>query len=167
MTLKANVLARISAEKTNGDALWTPRQQKALALTDGTGIGQADRVYEAEHTIASGANLDLDLAGGVLDRFGATITFAEIVALQVINEAEDGTQNVTDITIGGGSNPFDGFWGTAGDQIVLPPGGYCQVGCSGASGIGAVVAATGDVLRIANAAGAPAKVQVMILGRSA
>jgi hypothetical protein len=167
MTVKAKVFARIEAEQTNGDASWTPLQQKAIALANGTGVGQCDRVYARELTIASAANTDLDLAGGLTDDLGNALTFAELVAIQIINEAEDGTANTTAITVGGGTNPFDGFWGTAGDQIVLNPGDGFMVWGQGASGIGAVVASTGDILRIANASGATAKVQVMILGRSA
>lgn len=167
MTVKAKIFARIEAEQTSGDASWTPVLAKAVALANGTGAGQVDLVYAAERTIASGANLDLDLAGGLDDGLGNTLTFAELVAICIVNQAEDGTVNTTAITVGGGSNPFDGFWGTAGDQVVLNPGDGFMVWGSGAAGIGAVVASTGDILRIANAAGASAKVQVMILGRSA
>lgn len=167
MTVKAKIFARIEAEQVSGDAAWTPMQAKAMALVNGTGVGQCDLVYARELTISSASNSDLDLAGGVDDGLGNTLTFAELVAVMVINEAEDGTANTTDVTVGGGSNPFDGFWGTAGDQVVLPPGGVFLVAGQGAAGIGAVVASTGDILRIGNGSGASAKVQVMILGRSA
>ena len=167
MTVKAKVFARIEAEQTSGDASWTPMQAKALSLAHGTGVGQCDLVYAREHEIASAGTLSLDLAGALEDGLGGAVVFAELVALQIINQAEDGTVNTTVITVGGGSNPFDGFWGTAGDQIVLNPGdGFLIVG-SGAAGIGAVAAGTGDILQIANASGAAAKVQVTILGRSA
>lgn len=167
MTVSARLLTRVEATQTDGDASWTPLLQKAVALANGTGAGQVDLVYAKEETIASATNLDLDLAGGLEDGLGNTLTFAELVAIAIINQAEDGTANTTVITVGGGSNPFDGFWGTAGDQVVLNPGDGFMVWGSGAAGIGAVVASTGDILRIANASGATAKVQVMILGRSA
>jgi hypothetical protein len=167
MTVTAKVFARIEATQTDGDAHWTPLHHKALALAHGTGAGQCDLIYAQEHTIASAANLDLDLSGTLEDALGNAVVFAELVALQIINEAEDGTANTTVITVGGGSNPFDGFWGTAGDQIVLNPGDGFLIFGSSAPGIGAVTADTGDILRIANASGASAKVQVMILGRSA
>lgn len=167
MTVKAKVFARIEAEQVSGAASWTPMQQKALSLAHGTGVGQFDLLYAREHTINGASNLDLDLSGSLEDGLGGAVVFAELVALQIINEAEDGTVNTTAITVGGGSNPFDGFWGTAGDQIVLNPGDGFLIHGSGAAGIGAVAAGTADILRIANASGAPAKVQVMILGRSA
>jgi hypothetical protein len=167
MTVKAKAMIRLSAEKTSGDASWTPLQEKAINLVNGTGIGQCDLVYAAELTIASASNQDLDLAGSLLNGLGQAQVFAELVALCVINEAENGTPNTTVVTVGGGTNPFDGFWGTAGDQIVLNPGDFFLIGGQSAAGIGAVVASTGDILRIANASGASAKVQVMILGRSA
>lgn len=167
MTVKAKVFARIEADQTSGDASWTPMQAKALSLAHGTGVGQCDLVYAREHEIASAGTLSLDLAGALEDGLGGTVIFAELVALQIINQAEDGTANTTVITVGGGSNPFDGFWGTAGDQIVLNPGDGFLIFGSGAGGIGAVAAGTGDILQIANASGAAAKVQVTILGRSA
>jgi hypothetical protein len=167
MTLTAKVFTRIEVTQAEGDASWTPIHQKALTLAEGTGVGQFDLVYAAEHTIASASNLDLDLAGALEDGLGGAVVFAELVALQIINEAEDGTVNTTAITVGGGSNPFDGFWGTAGDQIVLNPSDMFLIAGRGAAGIGAVTADTADILRIANASGAAAKVQVMILGRSA
>lgn len=167
MSVKARMFARIEAEQSTGDAAWSPTTQAVMALVAGTGIGQVDRVYSREHAIASGAALDLDLAGSLTDGLGNVVAFAELVGVLIINRGEDGSVNSTDVTVGGGTNPFDGFWGTAGDQVVLPPGGFLMVGADGAAGIGAVVAATGDILRIANASGAVAKVQVMILGRSA
>lgn len=167
MARSAKVLMRVCAEQSSGDVQWTPLLQKALTLIEGTGVGQIDRIHVAEYTIASGANADLDLAGGVTDKLGNTITFAELVAVAILSEAEDGTANTTNVTVGGGTNPFVGFWGTSGDQIVLTPGRMMLVAGDSAAGIGAVVASTGDILRLANAAGATAKVQVAILGRSA
>lgn len=171
MTIKANVLARLSAEQTGTNALGAARHApmvaKALTLLDGTGVDQVDRVYARQHVIASAGTLDLDLAGGVIDDLGNTVTFAELVAILIVNEAADGTVNTTAVTVGGGSNPFVGFWGAAGDQIVLQPGQMFQTACGSAAGIGTVVPATGDILRLSNASGAAATVQIIILGRSA
>lgn len=167
MTVSAKIIAQVSAEQVEGDARWTPLFRKAISLLDGTGAGQADLVYAREHEIASAANLDLDLAGALEDGLGGAVVFAELVAMLIINEAEDGTQNTTTVTVGAGSNPFDGFWGTAGDQIALTPGMVMLVAGAGAAGIGAVGAGTADILRLANSSGAAAKVQVVLIGRSA
>lgn len=167
MTLTAKISARIEVTQTEGAARWTPMHQKAISLAEGTGAGQFDLVYAREHEIASATNLDLDLAGALEDGLGGAVVFAELVAMLIINEAEDGTANTTTVTVGAGSNPFDGFWGTAGDQIALTPGMVMLVAGAGAAGIGAVGAGTADILRLANSSGAAAKVQVVLIGRSA
>ena len=92
---------------------------------------------------------------------------SEIVAIAIVNAAADGTANTTALTIGGGTNPFAGIWGTAGDQIVIPPGGMFLIAAAGAAGLGTAGAGASDILRVANASGAAADYQIVIIGRSA
>ncbi len=171
MTVSANVVMRVTAQQVGDNDLGAPQfapvLAAAMALVDGTGAGQVDLVYAKERTVASGANDDLDLAGGLTDAFGAAITFAEIVAIAIFNKQPDGTANTTTLTIGGGSNPWLGLVGASGDLIRLPAGGVLLMACDTAAGLGAVTASTADILRIANAAGAGNTYQIVILGRSA
>ncbi len=142
--------------------------RKILTLTDGTVADAADLLFIDERTVASATNDDLDLAGSLSDAFGNTLTFAEIVAILVINGPITGSANTTDLTIGAGSNPFVGFLGGTTPTIgPIGPSGVVFIACPDAGGIGAVTASTADILRIANSSGASATYQIAILGRSA
>lgn len=171
MTLSATLRVRLDATKTGPNEFtdtFSPTLKKVQALANGTGANQADLLFVDERTVGDGANDDLDLAGVLSDAHGQTITFAEIVGLIVVNEAIDGTANTTDLTIGGGSNPFVGFLGGTTPTIgPIKPGGCFALFAGDAAGIGAVTASTADILRISNSAGASATYQIAILGRSA
>lgn len=149
---------------------WKGVIEAALAFASGTGAGQFDLAYVAERTVADGADDDLDLAGSLTDAFGNTITAAELVLVAVINKPKTPTDdpNTTDLTIGGGSNPFVGFLGGTTPTIgPIKPGGIFLLAASDAAGIGTVTASTADILRITNSAGAAATYQIAILARSA
>jgi hypothetical protein len=171
MTLTAKVQLRVEATQLGANGLasqkFTPVVSAALALANGTGVNQADLVYAEERAVASATNDDIDLRGVLADAFGATLNIAEIVAIAIVNAAADGTANTTALTIGGGTNPFAGIWGTAGDQIVIPPGGMFLIAAAGAAGLGTAGAGASDILRVANASGAAADYQIVIIGRSA
>lgn len=86
----------------------------------------------------------------------------------VINAPRDGAANVSNLTIGGGTNPFTGFLGGTTPTVgPIGPGGFFFIGCPSATGVGAVTAGSADVLRIANGAGGTAVYQLAILARSA
>ena len=170
MAVTATFTAKLSAEHTGPNTFsdeFDPALSKILRLTDGTAANQADLLYAAERSVGSGANDDLDLSGGLTDAFGATITMVEVVGIVIINEAANGTANTTDLTIGAGSNPFVGFLGATDTIGPIKPGGTFMLFAGDAAGIGTVTAGTGDILRIANSAGATANYQIAILGRSA
>eukprot|EP00918_Siedleckia_nematoides_P061736 GHVU01134771.1.p1 GENE.GHVU01134771.1~~GHVU01134771.1.p1 ORF type:complete len:172 (-),score=22.15 GHVU01134771.1:298-813(-) len=171
MTVSATFTASLSATETGGNSYtdrFTPLVQKVQKLTDGTTANKADILYANERTVTTGANDDIDLAGVLTDAFGSTITAAEVVGLIVINQQQDGTANTTDLTIGGGSNPFLGFLGGTTPTIgPIKPGGCFCLFAGDAAGIGAVTASTADILRIANSSGASATYQIAILARSA
>jgi len=141
---------------------------KTLSLADGTAADQADLMFVNQRTVASASNDDLDLAGVLTDFNGATITFAEIVAVLVINGPKSGSANTTDLTIGAGSNPFTGFLGGTAPTIgPIKPGGVVFLFAGDAAGLGTVTTGTGDILRIANSSGASATYQICLIGRSA
>ena len=171
MSLKTTVTAGISAVQVGGNAFddeFKPDVSKIQKLVSGTGANAADLIYANERTVATGANDDIDLAGALSDAFGATIAAAEIVSVLVINGPASGTANTTDLTIGGGSNPFLGFLGGTTPTIgPIKPGGCFMISAGDAAGVGAVTAATADILRITNSSGASATYQIAIVARSA
>jgi hypothetical protein len=139
-----------------------------LATTIGTAANQADILFADQRTVASASNDDIDLAGVLANAFGQTITAVELVALFIINGPISGSANTTNLTIGGGSNPFIGFLGGTTPTIgPIRPGGFVMLACGDAAGLGTVVAGTGDILRIANSSGAAASYQIAIVARTA
>lgn len=128
-------------------------------LLDGTGAGQADRLF-SDNRSASG-NDDLDLAGVLVDAMGTTLTFARIKGIAIrANPANTGQ-----IIIGAGTNPWATFLNAAG-TATLRPGGFV-VAYAGADATGwAVTAGTGDILRIAPSTGTQ-NYDIAILGCSA
>lgn len=172
MTLSARLSVNLSADQQGGnnyDDDFRPIIKQALSLLNGTGLNQADLIYADQRTVLTGANDDIDLSGGLTDAFGVTITMVELVAMMIINAPSDPTvaANTTDLTIGAGANPFVGFLGATHTIGPIKPGGAMMLFAGDASGLGTVVAATGDILRVANSAGATALYQVALIGRSA
>jgi hypothetical protein len=173
MTINAKVQASLSVAQSGANAYsggphWSASHAFSKVFTDGTGADQANIAYFAERTVNSASNDDIDLYGVLSDALGSTINAAELVTLFVLNEHQDGTQNTTDLTIGGHTDAVDGFLGDAADTIgPLKPGAMLLLSSPGAAGLGAIVATYGDILRIANSAGAQAKYVIGILARNA
>ena len=149
---------------------WSAEIEFVKSLASGVTAGKADIGYLAERAIATGANDDVDLAGVLSDALGTTLTAARLVALLIFNRPRLATDaaNTTDLTIGGGSNPFLGFLqGTAPKIGPLKPGGFLLLAApTDSQGIGAVTAATADILRITNSAGATNNYVLGLLGQS-
>lgn len=172
MTVSASIRAAVSVSQSGSAAFgvspsWAAAFDEVMSLVNGTGANQFDLAYVAERTVASASNDDIDLAGVLTDALGNVITAAELVALVIINKQKDGTANTTDLTIGAGPNPMIGFLGGTTPTLgPIKPGGIFMLASPSAAGIGAVVAGTGDILRIANSSGAQAKYQIALLARS-
>ncbi|MFJ2292101.1 hypothetical protein ACIOG7_10370 [Streptomyces sp. NPDC087894] len=157
------------AEQTSSIDLGTSRAPQSLArslsLANGTGAGKADRVFSDRRTLAASGTEDLDLAGVLVDAFGATITFARIKGL-VIAAAAGNTNNV--VVGAASSNPWSTLLGATGTLLVRP-GAFVAVGTGAADATGyAVTASTGDLLKIANSSsGSAVTYDIHIIGASA
>lgn len=174
MALTSEIALRINARQTGsndfGGPDFHPQIEAILQLANGTLGNQADILFVDERTVASASNDDLDLAGALSNAFGAVITAAEIVAIVVINKPKAATAaaNTTNLTIGGGTNPVVGYLGGTTPTVgPIRPGGVFLLASPDVAGIAQVTAATADILRIANSAGAAATYQVLVLARSA
>lgn len=137
---------------------------KSVAWSNGTGNGQADKLWTDQRTLTASANEDLDLAGGLTDAFGAAITFARIKMILVVAAAA----NTNNVVIGAAaSNAFVGPFGAATHTIHVRPDGMAVLACKDATGW-AVTGGTGDLLRVANSAGSTSVTyDIAILGASA
>lgn len=144
LTLSSRIELRMRPVKSIGGSNVTLSldQLSADELANGTGADQADLLYFAQRTLNTTTE-NLDLAGGLTDPFGDTLTFAKVKGLYI---KCNGTTTGNKVTIGGaGANTFPLFVDTtdkleikAGAELVLwgPTDGYT------------VTAATGDILLV-------------------
>ena len=175
-TFKSQINIGFSISEAGGSPVFGQSQQWQANLdfvqsfVNGTIAGAADLSYLAERTIAASSNDDIDLAGVLLTGLGQTITLAKLKTLFILNRPRDASEaaNVSDLTIGGATNPFLGFLsGTAPKIGPIKPGGFLLLGAADLAGIGAVTAATADMLRVANGSGGTAKYVIGMIGSSA
>jgi hypothetical protein len=137
---------------------------RSLALANGTGANQVDKVWDDIRQIAISGTDDLDLSGVLVDAFGATLTFARIKGLFVAADAA----NTNNVVIGGAAaTQWVGPFGAATHTIAVRPGGFFAIACSDTTGW-PVVGAASDLLRIANSgAGTVVNYSIVVLGASA
>lgn len=114
MTLNSKLVLAVLADLTNPLDLAVGtvplNLTKTVQLASGTGANQADLIFHDTRTLAASNSEDLDLAGGLVDAFGNTLTFARIKAL-VFAAAAANTNNV--VVGGAGSNGFTTWAGAA------------------------------------------------------
>lgn len=170
MPLESRVRVELSATQRNAldlVAATAPLQmEKNLILRNGTGAGNADRMFTDQRPLAASTTEDLDLAGSLTDAFGATVTFARIKLIHI----EALPTNVNNVVVGGAAtNQFINWVGAATHQVVIRPGGSFTLTTGSADGTGyAVTAGTGDLLRIGNSgAGSEVKYNIVLIGCSA
>lgn len=141
----------------------TPLAERALVrLTPGTAAGQADLVFADTRSISASASEDLDLAGGLTDPFGVTLTFAKVKAIYIQAKAT----NTNDVVVGGAaSNGFAGPFGGTTPTVSVKPGGVLLIAHPGAGWT--VTASTSDLLKVANSSsGSAVAYDVIVVGTS-
>lgn len=120
----------------------------------GTSDGQINMVWSDRIALAASQTTTLDLAGGLTDAYGHTLTFA-VVKLIILRNRN--TVQTDILRIGpAASNGWTGFWADASDRTL------CKGGIAGQPGIVVlydpygitVTAGTGDNLAIIEAGGA-------------
>lgn len=166
MALSATIKASISASHTSvldlGTATFPLSLLQSIALTDGTGANQADRIFTDTRTISASATDSLDLAGALTNAYG-TVTFARIKLLYV--SADSGNTNNVNVTRPA-SNGVP-FMLAAGDGYPVHPGCFSLQVWSGATAV-PVTAGTGDLIDIVNSGGGSSVTySIVIIGASA
>lgn len=173
MALTTSLRLALSAVHTGvadfGSPLSNPVFNAIFDTADGTGANQADIIWHDERIIASGGTDDLDVNGVLTNVFGQVVNILELVGILIINAPRSGADNTTNLTLGVGTNPVTGYLGGTTPTVgpMRPGHVFLEWNSLSASGLCAVVAATGDILRIANSAGASATYQICLIGRSA
>lgn len=166
MPLSLGIKAVVRGTHTNALDLGTvglPVEVVAsIALDNGTGANQADRIFTDTRTVSSGATDALDLAGSLVDAFGATITMARVKAIYIKSAAA----NTTDLQLARPATNGVPLFAAASDAMVIKPSGALLWVAPDATAV-PVTAATADIINIVNAAGAPATYDIVIVGSSA
>ena len=152
ITLKAGVkisAAYIKDLELGDDPAYNLVVNQVENFTTGTAANQAQVLFTDQRTLAANATENLDLAGGLVDAFGRTITFTAIKGIYI--KAAD--ENINDVLVGGAASaPFLAVFGSATDKLAIKPGGTVLIMDPGAAGY-AVGAGTADLLKVANSAG--------------
>ena len=165
MPLTAKLSVGLTGEITN--ALDLEAAASALTknlvvnLTDGLGANQATNIFSDQRTLAASANESLDLNGALTNAFGQTINFTKVKMLAIFAAAG----NTNDVVVGGAaSNGFISPFGAATHTVNVKPGGCLILAAPDANGY-AAVAATADLLRIANSgAGTTVTYDIVVIG---
>lgn len=146
-----------------GNAVQANTLKYAKALTNGTGAGNADKVYLATAvTVAASGTLTVNLAS-CLDPFGAGFTFGKLKGIYVENSSA-GT--ATSILVGGGSQPVANWLVPSTAQLRIRNGMAEFLGNCG-DNTGYAVTASNYNLLITNEDGANAAVvNIRLVGAS-
>lgn len=162
LNITASITGAYGATRDLANVVQNLKVNTSYALATGTTTGKADLVFTDTRTLTASSTENLDLAGGLTDVFGATLTFVEVVAIYV--KAAAG--NANNVVVGGAaSNGFAAPFGDATDTVKVAPGGVCLL--TNDAGF-AVTAGTGDILKIANGgSGTSVTYDIVIVGRSA
>lgn len=135
----------------------------ALALEDGAGAGQANRLWHAERTLAAESHEDLPLSALPQTLFGLPVDVAliSVKALLAINLSV-GPGPI--LRVGGaGVGAWAGPWSDDDEAVLeLGPGG-CLLLCHPGAGW-PVVEGTADLLRIDNPGSAAATYRLAVIG---
>lgn len=119
-----------------------------VLLANGTGAGQASQVFSDTRTLSASGSENLDLAGGLTNAFGTTITFTKIKVLAVRARSTNNAANNVNVARGS-SNGVPVFL-AASDGVPLQPGAiFLFVDPTGVT----VTGGTGDILTVTNSAG--------------
>lgn len=130
--------------------------------TAGTAANQADIFWRGEVSIAGSGAFVLDLNGAAnSDIFGTALAMLTLTDFFCWNAPIDasGVQNTTNVTI---TTTVSGLSGTT----ILKPGSVLNLSNALAGGLAVITPTTADTITVTNAAGATAKVQISVLGRS-
>lgn len=159
--VQVNVLGTLTDNSTLTDNQSQISKVWTMSLANGTGAAQADKIYTLkEQTIADGGTLSIDVKGALVDAFGAAFTPAKLRCVYIYSA----TTNTTALTLFGDANGVP-ILNTAATTATLTAGGMFLKSDQSTTGI-AVTAATGDIIKIVNAAGAAATLDVVLIGTS-
>lgn len=150
LTGNSNIAVNFNEAGTNIDLVsgsLQHRKSASLAWLNGSGAGQANKVYSDSFSVAQSTNTDLDLSGTLAGLYGNVI-FTAIKGILIVAGTNTGLGN---LVVGNVTNGIVAPFGAATHSIAIAPGGFFATANPSAAGF-ALVAGTADLLRIATAA---------------
>ncbi len=136
-------------------------------LTTGTAVDQSDLCFTDDRTLTAGASENLDLAGGLVDAFGQTITLARVKLLYIQNTATTAGANL--LVGAAASNTWTGWTSVSGSTVYVGPGGALFFYNPSATAF-PVTPSTGtnnDTLKVNNPSGVSITYRIVVIGASA
>lgn len=118
-----------------------------LTLANGTGSGQVSQMFHDTRTLSASATEDLDLAGGLTNAFGVTLTFTKVKFLYIVAAPANTNSVIVSRKATTGIPIFD----ADGDSITLAPGDFFVYGSPLVGKT--ITATTDDTLTFTNSAG--------------
>lgn len=119
------------------------RLNKGDTLANGTGLDQADQLWHDTRSLAATTE-NLDLAGGITNAFGTTVTFARVKGILIHNK---NTTAGHTLTIGGASSAAFVLFVDTSDKYAIGPNGVFFAWEPSAAGK-VVTATTADILKM-------------------
>ena len=160
-TIKAQITGTHRNEADQQEATANLAKTIEQAFTSGTEAGKVDLLHSETVTLTTGANTTFDLTALVDEVFGSALTFVKVRAILIYSNLAANKQ----LTIGGDAAAFCSFLGGATETIKLDPLGLVLL-TNPNTGY-AVVAGTGDILKVTNAATGSSTFDIWIFGTSA
>lgn len=165
--LKLAIAVALSGSYTGANDTAAPVQNidlsQRIAFNFGTAAKQADLLFTDTRTLGAGATENLDLNGVLADAFGSAIAAVDVVAVLITADAG----NTNDVVVGGAAANAFLLFADPTDKVPVKPGGVFLLAAPGRPAY-PVTAATGDLLKIANSAGAtPVTYTITVIARSA
>lgn len=131
---------------------------QTYTLANGTSADQANMMWADTRTLTASSSENLDVAGGLTNGFGDTITFTRLKGIIIFAAAA----NTNNVLVGGDAASISTLTGNINDIVVIRPGGFLALCSPDATGY-AITATTADILKIANSAGSTSVTYDIIL----
>jgi hypothetical protein len=162
--LNLRILANLTSQKDLALAASPLDYSKRVQLTNGTGVGKADRLFSDQRTVALSSSEDLDLVGTLVDDLGVVFSPTRIKMIYV----EALAANTNNVIVGAAAGTqWAALLGTTG-TVTLRPGAFF-LACAGVADATGYVCAAGatDLLKVANSgAGTSVDYKIILVGVS-
>lgn len=159
--INLSLIAALTSALDVGEASYAPNYGANFPFADGSGANQASQIFSDARTLTASATENLDLAGGLVNALGATVTLAKLKALVIKADAA----NANDVVVGpAATNGLVTPFNAAADRVKVKPGGLLVLVAPDANGY-AVTAGTGDQIFVGNGgAGTSVTYTIILIG---